>query len=99
MDARTATDHQKLRETHELQLLKEAQQAPAKGRGRPTVQQPVSSFSTSATGPPMSQQPSQYMAVNNFTEVTQSQFPVALKGVPLLASYNHFWACSNVFPS
>ncbi|PFX20914.1 uncharacterized protein LOC111336287 [Stylophora pistillata] len=70
MDARTATDHQKLRETHELQLLKEAQQAPAKGRGRPTVQQPVSSFSTSATGPPMSQQPSQYMAVNNFTEVT-----------------------------
>lgn len=70
MAVRSATDHQKLRETHELQLLKEAGQAPPKGRGRPTVQQSVRSFSTQATGPPMSQQPPQNMAANKFTEVT-----------------------------
>ena len=96
MAVRSATDHQKLRETHELQLLKEAGQAPPKGRGRPTVQQSVRSFSTQATGPPMSQQPPQNMAANRFTEVTQLQLPVVWKGVPILASCYHFAACHDV---
>ena len=58
MAARTAMDHQRLRETHELQLLNEAGQPQPRGRGR-AVLKPPSAFSSSATGPPMAQQPSQ----------------------------------------
>ena len=58
MAARTAMDQQRLRETHELQLLNEAGQPQPRGRGR-AVLKPPSMFSSSATGPPMAQQPSQ----------------------------------------
>ena len=100
MAVRSATDHQKLRETHVFQLLKEVGQAPPKGRGRPTAQQSVRSFSTQATGPPMSQQPPQNMAANEFTEVTQLQLPVVSKGVTLLIPYYHqnHWDILQVFP-
>ena len=60
MTARTAADHQRLRETHELQLLNQAGQPQPRGRGLgQPVGKPPSYSSTSATGPPMSQQPSQ----------------------------------------
>ena len=62
MSARTATDHRRLRETHELQLLKQAgQPVQPMGRGqgqRQPVAKPPAASSLSATGPPMSQQPS-----------------------------------------
>lgn len=58
MAARTAMDHQRLRETHELQLLNDAGQLQPRGRGRPVLK-PPSDFSSSATGPPLAQQPSQ----------------------------------------
>lgn len=58
MAARTAMDHQRLRETHELHLLNSAGQPQPRGRGKPALK-PPSTFSSSATGPPMTQQPSQ----------------------------------------
>lgn len=58
MAARTAMDHQRLRETHELHLLNNAGQPQPRGRGQPVLK-PPSTFSSSATGPPMTQQPSQ----------------------------------------
>ena len=60
MAARTAADHQRLRETHELQLLNQAGQPQPRGRGQgqPVVRPPISA-TMSATGPPSSQQPSQ----------------------------------------
>ncbi|KAL9974378.1 hypothetical protein ACROYT_G011402 [Oculina patagonica] len=67
MAARTATDHQRLRETHELQLLNEAGQPQPRGRGKPVLKTP-SAFSSSATGPPVTQQPSQNDAAYNLPE-------------------------------
>ncbi|KAJ7376657.1 hypothetical protein OS493_033539 [Desmophyllum pertusum] len=67
MAARTATDRQRLRETHELQLLNEAGQPQPRGRGKTTST--PSSFSSSATGPPMSQQPSHNEAAYDFPEM------------------------------
>ena len=60
MAARTATDHQRLRETHELHLLNQTGQPQPRGRGlgQPVVKPPSSSSMPSA-GPPVSQQPSQ----------------------------------------
>lgn len=60
LSARTAADHQRLKETHELHLLSQAGQPQPRGRGQgqPVVRPPTFS-SVSATGPPMSQQPSQ----------------------------------------
>lgn len=68
MAARTAIDHQRLRETHELQLLNEAGQPQPRGRGKPVLK-PPRSFSSSATGPPVTQQPSQNDTPYNFPEV------------------------------
>ena len=62
MAARTATDHQRLRETHELHLLNQAGQPQPRGRGQgqPVVKPPSStSMPSAAAGPPVSQQPSQ----------------------------------------
>lgn len=77
MAARTATDHQRLRETHELHLLNQAGQLQPRGRGQvQPVVKPPSSSSTSATGPPMSQQPSQNVGREtdyNFPETTNGE--------------------------
>ena len=62
MAARTATDHQRLRETHELHLLTQAGQPQPRGRGlgQPVVKPPSSpSMPSAAAGSPVSQQPSQ----------------------------------------
>ena len=57
MSARTAADHQRLKETHELQLLKQAEQALPRGRGKQQpAARPTVSSSKPVTRPPMSQQ-------------------------------------------
>lgn len=74
MSARTAADHQRLKETHELQLLKQAEQALPRGRGK---QQPAARPTVSSSGPvtrlPMSQQLSHN--VNGDTSYNMSKAP------------------------
>lgn len=73
MSARTSVDRQRLRETHELQLLNQAGQPQPRGRGQgQPVAKPPSSSSVSATGPPMSQKPSQ----NGFGEAAYNLLEV-----------------------
>ncbi|CAH3139908.1 unnamed protein product [Porites lobata] len=78
MAARTATDHQRLRETHELHLLNQAGQPQPRGRGQgqPVVKPPSSSsMPSAAAGPPVSQQPSQ-----NGGDETAFNLPEATNG-------------------
>ncbi|KAM7448724.1 factor1-like [Porites harrisoni] len=76
MAARTATDHQRLRETHELHLLNQTGQPQPRGRGlgQPVVK-PPSSLSMPSAGPPVSQQPSQ-----NGGDETAFSLPEATNG-------------------
>lgn len=90
MSARTATDHRRLRETHELQLLKQAgQPVQPMGRGqgqRQPVAKPPAASSLSATGPPMSQQPSH----NGVSETTYNM-PEATNGETRQSENNDEW--------